>query len=168
MCVLSVNSGHNLLKAWQCALQTYSILVVCASVKRYKNGKTKSRVGRSWSVYDGLVRTRFGQDQFSSHFLSFWIFAFPSLFHFSQVVQQQKAECSQKLEGLSMWLAGAASLLASQRPGAESGDVDILQEKQRKLKVWKSYINLSFLFLCIRFSSVILDIALISLKILVI
>ncbi|KAL3984244.1 dual specificity protein kinase CLK1/4 [Sarotherodon galilaeus] len=51
-----------------------------------------------------------------------------------EVVQQQKAECSQKLEGLSMWLAGAASLLASQRPGAESGDVDILQEKQRKLK----------------------------------
>uniref|UniRef100_A0A3Q2WWT3 Microtubule actin crosslinking factor 1 n=1 Tax=Haplochromis burtoni TaxID=8153 RepID=A0A3Q2WWT3_HAPBU len=51
-----------------------------------------------------------------------------------KVVQQQKAECSQKLEGLSMWLAGAASLLASQRPGAESGDVDILQEKQRKLK----------------------------------
>uniref|UniRef100_A0A668VIA6 Microtubule actin crosslinking factor 1 n=1 Tax=Oreochromis aureus TaxID=47969 RepID=A0A668VIA6_OREAU len=51
-----------------------------------------------------------------------------------EVVQQQKAECTQKLEGLSMWLAGAASLLASQRPGAESGDVDILQEKQRKLK----------------------------------
>uniref|UniRef100_A0AAZ1WZY6 Microtubule actin crosslinking factor 1 n=1 Tax=Oreochromis aureus TaxID=47969 RepID=A0AAZ1WZY6_OREAU len=51
-----------------------------------------------------------------------------------KVVQQQKAECTQKLEGLSMWLAGAASLLASQRPGAESGDVDILQEKQRKLK----------------------------------
>ncbi|XP_054873555.1 microtubule-actin cross-linking factor 1 isoform X8 [Amphiprion ocellaris] len=51
-----------------------------------------------------------------------------------EVVQQQKAECSQKLEGLSMWLAGAASLLASQRAGAESGDVDILQEKQKKLK----------------------------------
>ncbi|XP_054873562.1 microtubule-actin cross-linking factor 1 isoform X14 [Amphiprion ocellaris] len=51
-----------------------------------------------------------------------------------KVVQQQKAECSQKLEGLSMWLAGAASLLASQRAGAESGDVDILQEKQKKLK----------------------------------
>lgn len=83
------------------------------------------------------------------------------------MVQQQKAECTQKLEGLSMWLAGAASLLASQRPGAESGDVDILQEKQRKLKVGKSYINLSFMFVCIRFSSVILDIALVSLKILV-
>ncbi|XP_008298970.1 microtubule-actin cross-linking factor 1, partial [Stegastes partitus] len=51
-----------------------------------------------------------------------------------EVVQQQKAECSQKLEGLSMWLAGAASLLANQRGGAESGDVDILQEKQKKLK----------------------------------
>ncbi|XP_030596509.1 LOW QUALITY PROTEIN: microtubule-actin cross-linking factor 1 [Archocentrus centrarchus] len=51
-----------------------------------------------------------------------------------EVVQQQKAECSQKLEGLSTWLAGAAGLLASQRPGAESGDVDVLQEKQRKLK----------------------------------
>uniref|UniRef100_A0A672I2E9 Microtubule actin crosslinking factor 1 n=1 Tax=Salarias fasciatus TaxID=181472 RepID=A0A672I2E9_SALFA len=52
----------------------------------------------------------------------------------SQVVQQQKAECSQKLEGLNMWLAGAASLLASQKGGAESGDVDVLQQKQRKLK----------------------------------
>ncbi|XP_069372143.1 microtubule-actin cross-linking factor 1 isoform X24 [Paralichthys olivaceus] len=51
-----------------------------------------------------------------------------------KVVQQQKAECSQKLEGLSMWLAGAASLLASQNAGAESGDVDVLQEKQKKLK----------------------------------
>ncbi len=57
------------------------------------------------------------------------------LIHFSQVVQQQKAECSQKLEGLSMWLAGAASLLASQKAGAESGDVNVLQEKQKKLKV---------------------------------
>lgn len=85
------------------------------------------------STVRGLVRISF--PHIFSHFLSFWIFAFPSLFHFSQVVQQQKAECSQKLEGLSMWLAGAASLLASQRPGAESGDVDILQEKQRKLKV---------------------------------
>lgn len=53
----------------------------------------------------------------------------------SQVVQQQQAECSQKLQGLSTWLAGAAGLLASQRPGAESGDVDVLQEQQRKLKV---------------------------------
>ncbi|XP_041867704.1 microtubule-actin cross-linking factor 1 isoform X2 [Melanotaenia boesemani] len=51
-----------------------------------------------------------------------------------KVVQQQKAECSQKLEGLNMWLAGAASLLASQKAGAESGDVNILQEKQKKLK----------------------------------
>uniref|UniRef100_A0A672I0T9 Microtubule actin crosslinking factor 1 n=1 Tax=Salarias fasciatus TaxID=181472 RepID=A0A672I0T9_SALFA len=51
-----------------------------------------------------------------------------------EVVQQQKAECSQKLEGLNMWLAGAASLLASQKGGAESGDVDVLQQKQRKLK----------------------------------
>ncbi|KAF7655257.1 hypothetical protein LDENG_00058710, partial [Lucifuga dentata] len=51
-----------------------------------------------------------------------------------KMVQQQKAECSQKLEGLTMWLAGAASLLANQRAGTESGDVDVLQEKQRKLK----------------------------------
>uniref|UniRef100_A0A671XCI9 Microtubule actin crosslinking factor 1 n=1 Tax=Sparus aurata TaxID=8175 RepID=A0A671XCI9_SPAAU len=51
-----------------------------------------------------------------------------------EVVQQQKAECSQKLEGLSMWLAGAASLLASQKAGAESDDVNVLQEKQNKLK----------------------------------
>ncbi|XP_071357168.1 microtubule-actin cross-linking factor 1 isoform X17 [Trachinotus anak] len=51
-----------------------------------------------------------------------------------KVVQQQKAECSQKLEGLTMWLAGAASLLASQTAGAESGDVKVLQEKQKKLK----------------------------------
>ncbi|KAM3595755.1 uncharacterized protein V6R79_002337 [Siganus canaliculatus] len=51
-----------------------------------------------------------------------------------EVVQQQKAECSQKLEGLSMWLAGAASLLASQKAGAEAGDVSELQEKQKKLK----------------------------------
>ncbi|XP_072227135.1 microtubule-actin cross-linking factor 1 isoform X13 [Leuresthes tenuis] len=51
-----------------------------------------------------------------------------------KVVQQQKAECSQKLEGLNMWLAGAASLLANQTAGAESDDVNILQEKQKKLK----------------------------------
>ncbi|XP_049890839.1 microtubule-actin cross-linking factor 1 isoform X7 [Epinephelus moara] len=51
-----------------------------------------------------------------------------------KVVQQQKAECSQKLEGLTMWLAGAASLLASQKGGAESGDVNVLQEKQKRLK----------------------------------
>jgi len=51
------------------------------------------------------------------------------------VAQQQKAECSQKLEGLNVWLAGAAGLLASQRGGAESCDVDALQEKQKRLKV---------------------------------
>ncbi|XP_073787914.1 microtubule-actin cross-linking factor 1 isoform X28 [Danio rerio] len=51
-----------------------------------------------------------------------------------KVVQQQKAECSQKLESLTMWMAGAASLLASQRPGVESDDVHTLQEKQRALK----------------------------------
>ncbi|XP_051247425.1 microtubule-actin cross-linking factor 1 isoform X19 [Dicentrarchus labrax] len=51
-----------------------------------------------------------------------------------KVVQQQKAECSQKLEGLTMWLAGAASLLASQKAGEESADVNVLQEKQKKLK----------------------------------
>ncbi|XP_029021963.1 microtubule-actin cross-linking factor 1 isoform X7 [Betta splendens] len=51
-----------------------------------------------------------------------------------EVVQQQKAQCSQKLEGLTKWLAGAASLLASQQAGVESGDVTVLKEKQRKLK----------------------------------
>ncbi|XP_035384756.1 microtubule-actin cross-linking factor 1 isoform X20 [Electrophorus electricus] len=51
-----------------------------------------------------------------------------------EVVHQQKSECSQKLEGLTMWLAGAASLLANQRAGAESGDVSVLQQKQSKLK----------------------------------
>ncbi|XP_035384751.1 microtubule-actin cross-linking factor 1 isoform X15 [Electrophorus electricus] len=51
-----------------------------------------------------------------------------------KVVHQQKSECSQKLEGLTMWLAGAASLLANQRAGAESGDVSVLQQKQSKLK----------------------------------
>uniref|UniRef100_A0A1A8DWI0 Microtubule-actin crosslinking factor 1 n=1 Tax=Nothobranchius kadleci TaxID=1051664 RepID=A0A1A8DWI0_NOTKA len=51
-----------------------------------------------------------------------------------KVVQQQRAECSHTLEGLNLWLAGAASLLANQRAGAESGDVSVLQEKQRKLK----------------------------------
>lgn len=63
------------------------------------------------------------------------LFSSLPLHSLSQVVQQQKAECSQKLEGLSMWLAGAASLLASQKAGAESGDVNVLQEKQKKLKV---------------------------------
>ncbi|XP_016105079.1 microtubule-actin cross-linking factor 1-like [Sinocyclocheilus grahami] len=51
-----------------------------------------------------------------------------------EVVQQQKSECSQKLENLTMWLAGAASLLASQRVGTESDDVNELQQKQRELK----------------------------------
>ncbi|KAM9839141.1 microtubule-actin cross-linking factor 1, isoforms 1/2/3/4 [Aulostomus maculatus] len=51
-----------------------------------------------------------------------------------EVVQQQKAECFQKLEGLNTWLAGAASTLANQRAGAESDDMNVLQEKQRKLK----------------------------------
>ncbi|KAI7798683.1 putative microtubule-actin cross-linking factor 1 [Triplophysa rosa] len=48
-----------------------------------------------------------------------------------KVVQQQKAECSQKLENLTMWLAGAASLLANQRVG---DDVSTLQQKQKELK----------------------------------
>lgn len=52
-------------------------------------------------------------------------------------MQQQKAECSQKLENLTMWLAGAASLLANQRVGVESDDVNALQQKQRELKVRK-------------------------------
>ncbi|KAM3858524.1 microtubule-actin cross-linking factor 1, isoforms 1/2/3/4/5 [Diretmus argenteus] len=51
-----------------------------------------------------------------------------------EVVQQQKAECSQKLEGLSLWLAGAASMLANQGARTESGDVNVLQQKQRELK----------------------------------
>ncbi|XP_031645197.1 microtubule-actin cross-linking factor 1 isoform X26 [Oncorhynchus kisutch] len=51
-----------------------------------------------------------------------------------EVVQQHKAECSQRLEGLTMWLAGAASVLANQRAGAESGDVNVLQQKQSELK----------------------------------
>ncbi|TRY84291.1 hypothetical protein DNTS_025412 [Danionella cerebrum] len=51
-----------------------------------------------------------------------------------KVVQQQKTECSQKLENLTMWLAGAASLLANQRVGVESDDVNALQQKQTQLK----------------------------------
>ncbi|XP_077362461.1 microtubule-actin cross-linking factor 1 isoform X5 [Festucalex cinctus] len=53
-----------------------------------------------------------------------------------EVVQQQKAECSHKLEGLSAWLAGAADALANQRSKltAESDDISILHDKQRKLK----------------------------------
>lgn len=64
------------------------------------------------------------------------------LSYFSQVAQQKRAECSQKLEGLTMWLAGAASLLANQKAGGESGDVDALQEKQKKLKVLSSCLQL--------------------------
>ncbi|KAM9738533.1 microtubule-actin cross-linking factor 1 isoform 7-T8 [Menidia menidia] len=51
-----------------------------------------------------------------------------------EAVQQQKAECTQKLEGLNVWLAGAASSLANQRAGTESDDVSVLREKQKKLK----------------------------------
>ncbi|XP_051728258.1 microtubule-actin cross-linking factor 1 isoform X19 [Ctenopharyngodon idella] len=51
-----------------------------------------------------------------------------------KVVQQQKAECSEKLENLKMWLAGAASILANQRAGVESDDVSALQQKQKELK----------------------------------
>ncbi|XP_061903360.1 LOW QUALITY PROTEIN: microtubule-actin cross-linking factor 1 [Entelurus aequoreus] len=51
-----------------------------------------------------------------------------------KVVQQQKAECSQKLEGLSVWLAGAAGILANQKAGAKSDDMNVLREKQKKLK----------------------------------
>ncbi|XP_077405806.1 microtubule-actin cross-linking factor 1 isoform X18 [Vanacampus margaritifer] len=53
-----------------------------------------------------------------------------------KVVQQQKAECSHKLEGLNAWLAGAAAALADQqsRSAAESDDVSILQDKQKNLK----------------------------------
>ncbi|XP_077405792.1 microtubule-actin cross-linking factor 1 isoform X5 [Vanacampus margaritifer] len=53
-----------------------------------------------------------------------------------EVVQQQKAECSHKLEGLNAWLAGAAAALADQqsRSAAESDDVSILQDKQKNLK----------------------------------
>ena len=65
----------------------------------------------------------------------------------SQVVQQQKADCSQKLEGLTMWLAGAASMLANQRAGTESGDVSVLQQKQRELTVRLTGISPSCLIL---------------------
>ena len=37
-----------------------------------------------------------------------------------------------------MWLAGAASMLANQKACAESEDVDVLQEKQKELKVLKN------------------------------
>ncbi|XP_034017043.1 microtubule-actin cross-linking factor 1 isoform X7 [Thalassophryne amazonica] len=51
-----------------------------------------------------------------------------------EVTQQQKVECSQKLESLTVWLAGAASVLDRQRAAADSDDVKILQEKQRNLE----------------------------------
>lgn len=63
-----------------------------------------------------------------------------------KVVQQQKAECSQKLEGLNMWLAGAASLLASQKKvGAEFGDVNELQQRQKELQVSLSVPNFTLI-----------------------
>uniref|UniRef100_A0A8C7WAQ4 Microtubule actin crosslinking factor 1 n=1 Tax=Oncorhynchus mykiss TaxID=8022 RepID=A0A8C7WAQ4_ONCMY len=49
--------------------------------------------------------------------------------------EEERQQCSQRLEGLTMWLAGAASVLANQRAGAESGDVNVLQQKQSELKV---------------------------------
>ncbi|XP_028819114.1 microtubule-actin cross-linking factor 1 isoform X6 [Denticeps clupeoides] len=51
-----------------------------------------------------------------------------------ELVQQRKAECSQKLDGLKMWLAGAASLLANRKVAGESGDVSALQQKQKELQ----------------------------------
>ncbi|XP_061678747.1 microtubule-actin cross-linking factor 1 isoform X3 [Syngnathoides biaculeatus] len=51
----------------------------------------------------------------------------------SKAVQQQKRECSRALEGLSSWLAeAAAAALAHQR--AESDDVNVLRDKQKKLQ----------------------------------
>ncbi|XP_061678732.1 microtubule-actin cross-linking factor 1 isoform X1 [Syngnathoides biaculeatus] len=50
-----------------------------------------------------------------------------------EAVQQQKRECSRALEGLSSWLAeAAAAALAHQR--AESDDVNVLRDKQKKLQ----------------------------------
>ncbi|XP_051991250.1 microtubule-actin cross-linking factor 1-like [Xyrauchen texanus] len=51
-----------------------------------------------------------------------------------KVVQQQKEEFSEKLDNLTMWLAGTASLLANQRVGVESSDVNALQQKQKEIK----------------------------------
>ncbi|XP_061123847.1 microtubule-actin cross-linking factor 1 isoform X18 [Syngnathus typhle] len=53
-----------------------------------------------------------------------------------KVVQQQKVECSHKLEDLNAWLAGAAAALANQKaePTVESDDMNVLQVKQEKLK----------------------------------
>ncbi|XP_061521091.1 microtubule-actin cross-linking factor 1 isoform X14 [Phycodurus eques] len=53
-----------------------------------------------------------------------------------KVIQQQKTECSRQLEGLSSWLAGPAAVLANQRSesAADSDDVNVLREKQKKLK----------------------------------
>ncbi|XP_061123835.1 microtubule-actin cross-linking factor 1 isoform X7 [Syngnathus typhle] len=54
----------------------------------------------------------------------------------TEVVQQQKVECSHKLEDLNAWLAGAAAALANQKaePTVESDDMNVLQVKQEKLK----------------------------------
>ncbi|XP_072561814.1 microtubule-actin cross-linking factor 1, isoforms 1/2/3/4/5 isoform X5 [Paramormyrops kingsleyae] len=51
-----------------------------------------------------------------------------------EVVQQQKAECSEKLKGLAMWLAGATGALANQMVGAEPGSIGALEKKQKELK----------------------------------
>ncbi|XP_072561823.1 microtubule-actin cross-linking factor 1 isoform X14 [Paramormyrops kingsleyae] len=51
-----------------------------------------------------------------------------------KVVQQQKAECSEKLKGLAMWLAGATGALANQMVGAEPGSIGALEKKQKELK----------------------------------
>lgn len=50
-------------------------------------------------------------------------------------MQQQKAECSEKLKGLAMWLAGATGALANQVVGAEPGSIGALEKKQEELKV---------------------------------
>lgn len=47
-----------------------------------------------------------------------------------------------------MWLAGAASLLASQKVGGESGDVNSLQEKQKKLKVRVCFLFFHLTMMC--------------------
>ncbi|XP_048849639.1 LOW QUALITY PROTEIN: microtubule-actin cross-linking factor 1 [Brienomyrus brachyistius] len=51
-----------------------------------------------------------------------------------EVVQQQKAECSEKLKGLATWLAGATGALANQMVGAEPGSIGALEKKQKELK----------------------------------
>ncbi|XP_066573304.1 microtubule-actin cross-linking factor 1 isoform X12 [Amia ocellicauda] len=49
-------------------------------------------------------------------------------------VQKQEAECSQKLEELSQWLADAAATLPNQQLGTESGDVESLQQRQKEIR----------------------------------